>query len=286
MTQKEQKQRISPLFEVRRIRREMGSDSDCAADLMWFRNRGLPTCAVNKKERARKKHRNHWLTRGSESLKVRTGRRRSCVGDIPMTRLGGKVVSGESLLELDFLIIADAFESDLLDVIAQPFATTIVVLGRKRVWTPDFLVKRRAGHDELVEVKHLNWLYHPNNRALARLRLEAMAAAARERNCVLRVLTEDEIRIQPRLSNAKLIHRHCNPFTSQEHLVKAVAALSLLPEHCDISTLAQTLEKDLARHALSLAIRLERAGHIRIDRRSRYTFTSQFRKMSGSQEAK
>jgi len=198
-----------------------------------------------------------------------------------MTRLGGKVVSGESMLELDFLIVTDAFEDDFVDIIAQPFSTSIVVRTRRRTWTPDFLIRRRTGFHELVEVKHLNWLYHkdPEKRALARARWQAMAAAARERNFLLRLLTEDEIRVQPRLINAKLIHRHCSPLAPKADLIRAISALVYLPDNSDVRALGEVLGKDLEGQALPLANRLERAGHIRIDRRSRYSRQSRFSKI-------
>jgi hypothetical protein len=222
----------------------------------------------------------HWLIRGSESREIRTGRRRGYVGDVPMTRLGGKLVSGESLLELDFLIVTDAFECDFVDIIAQPFSTDIMAGTRKRTWTPDFLIRRRTGFDELVEVKHLNWLYHTDlaKRALARARCQAMAAVARERNCTFRLITEEEIRVQPRLINAKLIHRHCSPLAPKADLIRAIFALTHLPDDSRVCALAEVLG-DFEAQALVLAIRLERAGHIRLDRHSQYTRQSRFSKI-------
>jgi hypothetical protein len=159
---------------------------------------------------------------------------------------------------------------------------SIWVDGRKRTWTPDFLVIRRAGFNELVEVKYLSWLYHRvlEKRVLARARLQAMAGAARERNCELRVLTEDEIRIQPRLANARLIHRHCSRQVNKAQLVAALTALARLPYHADVSALQRALGEDDGKHALALAIRLERMGHIRIDRKNPYTPRSCFSKIS------
>jgi hypothetical protein len=199
-----------------------------------------------------------------------------------MTRLGGKVVAGESMLELDFLVVTDAFEDDIVDVTAQPYSMSIWVQGRKRTWTPDFLIIRSAGFAELVEVKYLSWIYHRDveKRALARARLQAMEGAARERNCVLRVLTEDEIRVQPRLANAKLIHRHCSPLANKAQLVAALSALARLPNATNVSALQEVLGSDHGTHALALAIRLERMGHIRIDRKSPYTRWSCFSKIS------
>ena len=172
-----------------------------------------------------------------------------------MTRLGGKVVAGESMLELDFLVVTDAFECDIVDVIAQPYSMSIYVQGRERNWTPDFLIIRSAGFAELVEVKHLSWLYHRvfEKRVLARARLQAMAVAAGERNCKLRVLTEDEIRVQPRLANAKLIHRHCSPQINKPQLVAALTALARLPHDSDVSALQGALGDDDGRSGSTIS---------------------------------
>lgn len=80
----------------------------------------------------------HPLIKGAEIRKIRTGRRDNFVGDVPMTRLNGKLVSGESFLEIDTLIIRD-FDGGFHDVIAQPFKTTLMIGNKTRVWTPDFL---------------------------------------------------------------------------------------------------------------------------------------------------
>lgn len=144
----------------------------------------------------------HRLIKGSEKRKIRTGRRDGFVADVPVSRLGGKLVSADSMLEADFVLVTDAYEDDFTDIVSQPFTLTIFVNGRWRKWTPDYLIKRKVRFDEIVEVKILSWLYHsePAKRLLAQERLMAMRAAAEERGCKFRLVTEDEIRVQPRRS--------------------------------------------------------------------------------------
>ena len=139
-------------FEVRRRRRlEPVFEGDNAVTQGPGTKEGSCGSPGAKRRPNREARRPHWLIRGSESSQIRTGRQRhGYVGDVNDAAFGGKVVSGKSLLELDFLIVTDAFENNFVDIIAQPFSTDIVVRARKRIWTPDFLIKhqnwlRRAG---------------------------------------------------------------------------------------------------------------------------------------------
>ncbi len=187
----------------------------------------------------------HRLIKGSEKRKIRTGRRDGFVADVPVSRLGGKLVSADSMK-----------------------------------WTPDYLIKRKARYDEIVEVKILSWLYHadPAKRLFARERLRAMRAAAEERGCKFRLVTEDEIRVQPRLWNAMLVYRHCGPFLQQADLVSALAALSRAPNEGTVGTFGEILPEALRRQALRLAIVLERLDHLVIDRSEKYSAFSRFTK--------
>ncbi len=222
----------------------------------------------------------HRLIKGSEKRKIRTGRRDGFVADVPVSRLGGKLVSADSMLEADFVLVTDAYEDDFTDIISQPFTLAIFVHGRERKWTPDYLIKRKARYDEIVEVKILSWLYHadPAKRLFARERLRAMRAAAEERGCKFRLVTEDEIRVQPRLWNAMLVYRHCGPFLQQADLVSALAALSRAPNEGTVGTFGEILPEALRRQALRLAIVLERLDHLVIDRSEKYSAFSRFTK--------
>jgi len=233
-----------------------------------------PKAKSSKKGQYRAK--THALIKGAEVRKVRTGRRDHFVGDVPMTRLNGKLASGESLLEIDALHVVDAYDDNFTDVIAQPFTTTIVVVSRERRWTPDFLLRRPRSVDEVVEVKALSWLYHkdPEKALLARKRIAAMKTACARRGYAFGLWTEDEIRVEPRLYNAKLVHRHCGPFVPSESILLALSALAAAPDSIAIRDFADLIAPIHPIHGLGLAIKLERLGHVRINRREEYSFSS------------
>jgi hypothetical protein len=217
----------------------------------------------------------HRLIKGAEERKVRTGRRNNFVGDVPMTRLNGKLVSGESLLEIDALTVRD-FDGGFHDVIAQPFKTTLSVGSKTRRWIPDFLFLNNSRADEVAEVKMLTWLYHkdPEKAALAKRRLDAMEAACTKLGFSFTLLTEDEIRVEPRLYNAKMVQRHCGPLVPQSSIVIALSALAAAPDTITIREFSNMIAPLHPIHGLGLAVKLERLGHVRIDRREKYSFSS------------
>lgn len=215
------------------------------------------------------------LIKGAEARKVRTGREDHYVGDVPMTRLNGKLVSADSMLEFDALVIID-YDGDFEDVVAQPFTINIQVGDRLRRWTPDFRIVRKDRRDDLVEVKILSWLYHkdPAKAAIARKRLDAMTSASETHGYSFMLLTEDEIRVEPRLYNANMAHRHNGQLTPNSSIVIGLSALAIAPETLTIRDFAALIAPLHPIQGLGLAVRLERLGHIRIDRRSRYSFDS------------
>ncbi|MRI57111.1 hypothetical protein D8770_24610 [Methylobacterium sp. DB1607] len=206
------------------------------------------------------------LIRGTEVRKVRRRGHTGYTGEVPMTRLRGKVLSAESCLETDFLIITDAQDDDIVDMTAHPLTLTIISEGRPYSWTPDFRIVRSTGVRELVEVKPLTKVrpIDPAKRAKAAARLEACRAAARAAGYTFRLVTEQEIRVQPLLYNAKLIHRHMHGYACRHSIMKAILALPDLSPSATVTALGSALNEPIA--ALAIAVRLDRLGHIRLDR--------------------
>lgn len=230
---------------------------------------------------SRWKKKTHLLIKGAEARKIRTGRHDHYVGDVPMTRLNGKLVSGDSLLEIDALFLLD-YDGGFKDVVAQPFTIEIEVGSRTLRWTPDFLVVRKDRQDELIEVKVLSWLYHsdPVKAALARARLDALKSACFRRGFSFMLLTEDEIRVEPRLYNAHISHRHNSALAPPSSIVIGLSALAVAPATLTIREFAHLIAPLHPVHGLGLAVRLERLGHIRIDRRTRYSLDSMITKVT------
>jgi hypothetical protein len=234
---------------------------------------GVRTARRSKRGQYRAK--THRLIKGAEERKVRTGRRDHFVGDVPMTRLNGKLVSGESFLEIDALTVRD-FDGGFHDVIAQPFKTSLFVGSKKRRWTPDFLFLNSGRAHEVVEVKMLSWLYHkdPAKATLAKKRLDAMEGACATLGFTFTLLTEDEIRVEPRLYNAKMAQRHCGPLVPESSIVLGLSALAAAPDTITIREFGDMIGPLHPIHGLGLAIKLERLSHVRIDRREKYSFSS------------
>lgn len=242
--------------------------------------------APAKKKRAPRRNARHELIRGSEVRQIRRRGRTGYAGDVPMTRLRGKVVSGDSYLEFDFALATDAQDDDIVAMVAQPFTLQINLKRRRTSWTPDFLIERRAGPRELVEVKPLAKIRStdPDKNAEAKERLEACRVAAEEAGYRFRLVTEQEIRIEPMLYNARLIHRHNGPFADNALLLKAVLALMTLGPCPTVADLGAVVGQPSA--AIELAIRLDRLGHLRLDRTKRIGRSTVFELVGALAEVK
>lgn len=197
-------------------------------------------------------------------------------GEHPVGRSGGKLVQCESLLELDALMMLDAFDRTIINVESQPVAVKYRHAGRFREWTPDFLIERTGVRPELVEVKTLERLYpaDPFARADALQRFKALEDAAEREGFKFRLLTESEIRVQPALYNARLLCRH-SPLRNNPALVlRGRTALLALKQHT-IASFQEELGPDV--DAFALAIAMDWLGHAQLDRRSRFSRASTFR---------
>lgn len=119
-----------------------------------------------------------------------------------------KTVYWESQLERDAIVL---FETDpsIRTYSEQPFTLEYRHAGRIHHYTPDFKVKRQACR-QIVEVKPDKEAALPENQE----RFALVAKLLLEHGYDFAVLTESEIRIQPRLANAKLLLRYrCTPVT-------------------------------------------------------------------------
>ena len=135
------------------------------------------------------------------------------IGKFPSFRLN-KVVWFESLLERDFLCL---LEFDHLDV--QFFQSQSCRIyyrrdGRKRRYTPDFLVIRKSKR-QIIEVKPEERALEEKNRALYRMAAQVCARDGYE----FRVVTDAEIRLQPLLDNIKLLLRYQRTLIQPQHQI-------------------------------------------------------------------
>lgn len=213
---------------------------------------------------------------GSRPGKIRTGHEDRYVGETPMMRLGRRLVGARSLLALDFLTVTDAFTRDLIDLHDQPEPLDVSVRGETSEWRADYVMSHTDGRRDLVMVRTVRWLEGPDGRRRAWMcdLVDAMALAARRAGYGFRLVTEDQVRVQPRLDNAKMIRRHIDPPRPRAEDVAAIDALADLPDEATVRDLQDRLGPGL--DAFPLALRLDWLGHIRMDRGTWFGRTSPF----------
>lgn len=116
-------------------------------------------------------------------------------------------VECESFLERDFAYLLDA-DPNVLDFASQPETFEYEVDGVVRTYTPDFLVVY-GDRTEIIEVK-------PSHRLDQGPPWDIVGAVIGECGYGFRVVTEAEISLEPRLTNAKLLARYRLPSVPAE----------------------------------------------------------------------
>lgn len=199
--------------------------------------------------------------------------------EIPVYRVGGQVVDCESLLEGDFVTIVEAYDRDLVEIQEQPLTLRVFFDGRFRKWTPDFLLRLKGKRPELVEVKTLEALYPEDEGDAARAEgwWSAVDETARRKGFDFSLQTEDEIRIQPLLWNARLLGRYADDLFPDRLVRAGREALLALPEETTVTDLQAVLGGGI--DAFPLAIRLDWLGHVEIDRTERFSGSSRISKL-------
>lgn len=231
--------------------------------------------------RSRKKH--HSLFRGTETRSHRYRGSETYTGDVPMTRLGGKVLGGFSMLEQDAYLTIDFKVENLADAVAQPRRLPITVAGRSRWWHPDALLDLKDEPPVFVEVKtiaalhprrpkpgmskkELDHLAYRNSRVeLTRARVAGMRRAVTEMGAQFWLLTEHQIRIQPQLHNADLMWFAVTANLPPDCIAEAATALRRLPTYATVADLSE-LVPTLADSIVLVACVLDRQGYLRLDR--------------------
>lgn len=134
----------------------------------------------------------------ARSIVTRSGR--GYRGKFPSLKLG-RLVHWESLLERD-AILQTEYDPSVLTYQEQPCVVTYYdAEGTVRRYTPDLRIERQTGVT-IVEVKPKRKLSQPSLRG----KLEAIALRMQEREQAFQILTEIDIRHEPRYSNLVRIH--------------------------------------------------------------------------------
>ena len=122
----------------------------------------------------------------------------------------GRSVAFESSIERDAIIRFD-FEHPGRYIETQPFTLQYVWQGRKRLYTPDILVRRASdekGTVDIVEVKSKDATEEELKKLLPSF--EAMRAVCEERNWGFQIITDDDNRADAMVQNANFLGRYKN----------------------------------------------------------------------------
>lgn len=215
---------------------------------------------------------------------VVTGKSDHYTGRVPFARLE-KTVAYDSVLEHDFLMGTAAFERDVTEINSQPFWVEIDEDPKHKIWLPDYYIKRASGVCELIEVKPLEQVrpecarFRDDDPATvqeatlnANIRFRALQAAAVQRGFRFRLVTETEIRVEPRLSNAAMLLRYAgNPFPAH-CLIEARIALNSNPVSCVSELQSAIPEWD----AFPIALHFAWSGDLEFDPTSHFSRESRF----------
>src|SRR6267154_4556527 len=108
----------------------------------------------------------------------------------------------ESTLERDACIRA-LYDWDVLSIREQAIRVFFTLDGKRRSYTPDFLIERRNHRPQIIEVKYKRQLT-PWFELLFRI----ITPICDRHGYEFLVYTESEIRVQPLLNNIKLLRRY------------------------------------------------------------------------------
>lgn len=206
-------------------------------------------------------------------------------GRVAFARLG-VTCAFSSMLEGDFLSLTAAYEADVVEINSQPCRLTLHMEDGESFWTPDYRVLRASGARELVEVKPVEDVHPERARTQRRSPFDlaermkkatawfsAMRQAAAEAGYQFRLVTEDEIRIEPRLANAALILRYAGHGVPDSWLMQARVALATSPI-TSVDALQASLSPNM--DAFALALHLAWRGELELDRTRLFCRESRF----------
>jgi hypothetical protein len=126
---------------------------------------------------------------------------RKNIGKFPSLK-NGRAVWYESLLERDFMHLLEA-DPDVISYKEQPFKIRYALNGKIHLYTPDLLVARRLKR-QIAEVK-------PEVEAVTeefQQLIRCVAPICGKDGYEYLVMTEKQIRMQPRLKNIKLLQKY------------------------------------------------------------------------------
>lgn len=235
---------------------------------------------------SKRQRRTHELIRGAETRAVRTRSKDIYTGDVPLSRLEGKLVSGEGLGEILAWIVIDFLMEDMTEAYAQADKVQISMFGVLHDWTPDGHIKRTGKRDLLLEVKPLEAVQpgqdtDPVVAVAMRERVRAMKAYAKATDRDFLLLTEYELKMEPRFHNSKVMFRALGANIPEPTLEYVFYRLHQLDEVLSVRDLAEAIPQH-RNSMLMIACLLDRSGFIRLDRKDFFCPDTEFENYLGS----
>ena len=141
---------------------------------------------------------------------IRRGSKRT-TGKFPTLKPKKRSVHWESPLERDFLFLLE-IDRDVISYREQPLKIKYVLDGKEHLYTPDYLVER-VNKKQLIEVK-------PKEKVQKYELIFRTVSSICERNGYeFVVVTEEQIRVQPRLNNIKFLWRYSRTQITPQHQI-------------------------------------------------------------------
>jgi hypothetical protein len=198
-------------------------------------------------------------------------------GAVQMARCRWKGVPFESMIEMDWLIVTNAFLRTLCGIDAQPCIIDYFFDGKHRKWIPDFgLTVRTDSRRTLVEVKTLLDIYpeDPDEADHVRARWAAIERAAVQQGYGFALYTENEIRVRPRLDNATLTSAVVTRFFPKDRLQAGIDGILRLPNGSSVLELERLIGG--RGDGLNVAIHLAWQGLIRLSPQREWDWETTF----------
>jgi hypothetical protein len=144
---------------------------------------------------------------------------RKVIGKFPSIKMG-KMVWWESQIERDHLYLVE-FDTDVLSYEEQPLKIRYYIDGEAHIYTPDLRVVRTF-KKQIVEVK--DWESAQKDEYIELFR--RVAPICQREGYEFVVVTDRDIRIQPRLNNIKLIYKYAKTPVTSVHQIHLYSSFS------------------------------------------------------------
>lgn len=137
----------------------------------------------------------------NNSVRKITQSGRKIIGIFPSLKMR-KSIWWESMIERDYIYLLE-IDPEVKSYKEQPFKINYILNGKKHIYTPDFLVER-TDKKQVIEVKPEVKTKSPEFVIF----YKCISKVLQKEGYEYMVVTDQKIRIQPKLDNVKLLHKY------------------------------------------------------------------------------